>query len=301
MSSLPDRQVDVFMIGASKCGTTSLAEALNASGSISTGIKKEPRYFSDPSTRDTPIAQYHANYDANRPIWVDASTTYSEVWKGKNERSAARIQAYRPDAKILMLVRHPMARIISEWRQFIYLIDAGNPTIGPNYGVHDPKVFSQDIYRFPDLLENSRYTSALAPYVERFPKDNILILPFELLSASNSSSLDRLDRFLALGGQLAGGVQLAHRNSGSIKGAANPLGRALRRVPVLKRLGARLPLGLLQRIRPLIKRDPDTGLDLKAEVVEICREALHEDTRAFLDRWGADPSLYDDWAKFRTQ
>lgn len=289
------------MIGASKCGTTSLAEGLNTLGPISTGTKKEPRYFSDPSTMATPLAQYHANYDAGRPLWLDASTTYSEVWKGKNERSALRIHDYCADAKILMLVRHPMARIISEWRQFVYLLDAGNPTIEPNYGVHAPKVFSQDIERFPDLLENSRYSRALAPYVARFPEEHILVIPFEHLLTGHPEALDRLDGFLGLNGRLARGLCLRHSNSGSIKGTANPLGRMLRRVPALRRLGAKLPLNVLRRIRPLIKRDPDTGLDVDACVLARCRDALQGDTRAFLARWGWDPALYDDWAPFRNR
>ncbi len=292
------RKVDIFMIGASKCGTTSLAAWLDALGPISTGSRKEPRYFSNRRFTELPTEKYHQNYDPKCPIWLDASTSYSEVWQERHVRSAARIYTYRPNARILFLVRHPMARMISEWRQFVYLLDANNDTITQNYGVRNLGTFSQDIGRFPGLIENSRFTTALAPFRERFPSDQILVMRMEDLLAGNVQQLMRLGVFLGLDDAALAALTLEHRNPGSIKGRANHLGRLLRRIPGVKRLGARLPLSVKEVIRPLIKRDPNTGLDLDAECIDICRAALQADTRTFLACWGFDPAAYDNWNDF---
>ena len=163
MKRRQDGKVDVFMIGASKCGTTSVAAYLNALPEVSTGHKKEPRYFSNSNFENLTEERYHSNYDPDAPIWLDASTSYSDVWQDRSTRSAERIRDYCADARILMIVRHPFERIISEWRQMVYLLDAGNDTIATNYGVHELGRFSEDIRRYPGFVENSRYDRALAP------------------------------------------------------------------------------------------------------------------------------------------
>jgi hypothetical protein len=241
----------------------------------------------------------HDNYDPAHLLWLDDSTSYSEIWQDHYVHAVERIHDYRPNARTLFLVRHPMARMISEWRQFVYLLDAADSTIERNYGMRNPGKFSQDIRRFPGLLENSRCAAALAPFAARFLAENILVLRMEDLLARDAGQVARLGGFLGLDAAALAGFTLEHHNAGSIKGRANPLGRALRAMPGLKGLGARLPLGVKRAIRPLIKRDPDAGLDLTQECIDHCRVALQANTRDFLAAWGFDRAAYDDWDRFR--
>lgn len=114
MPSVPN----FFIVGAPKCGTTSLAQYLSEHPSIFMCEPKEPSYFArdliecrtEAAQRETPWryeeTEYLKLFDAARPSHVavgEASTTYLY------SPSAARaIRAVAPGAKIVVMLRDPV-------------------------------------------------------------------------------------------------------------------------------------------------------------------------------------------------
>src|SRR5262245_55217092 len=114
MPSVPN----LFIVGAPKCGTTSLASYLAEHPSIFMCEPKEPSYFSreliesrtEAERWETPWrydeSAYLKLFDAAKPTQVvlgEASTTYLY-----SHRAPAAIRALAPEARIVVMLRDPV-------------------------------------------------------------------------------------------------------------------------------------------------------------------------------------------------
>jgi hypothetical protein len=105
------KKVNLFIIGAPKCGTTSLANYLNEHPKIKLGSDKEPHYFNfDMKNRYVnSITDYHAIYkDHDCKYLLDAS-----VWYYYSEVAIREIVNYNPEAKFIYMVRDPVSLFYS--------------------------------------------------------------------------------------------------------------------------------------------------------------------------------------------
>lgn len=116
------RKVNLFLVGAAKCGTTSLYKMLGQHSQIFVGEKKEPHFFaSDCFTPSKRYAKrlcldqvsYENNYkDAkNEKYLLDASVYYLYF-----DVVAQRVFDYNPEAKIIIITRDPIARFYSHYK-----------------------------------------------------------------------------------------------------------------------------------------------------------------------------------------
>jgi len=101
-----------FIVGAPKCGTTSMAEYLGQHPELFV-IRGEPHFFGSDIDYNTPrISQSRyralARAAGEKPVVGDRSTWY--LYSGK---AAAEIHAFNPEAKIIAMLRHPAEMIHS--------------------------------------------------------------------------------------------------------------------------------------------------------------------------------------------
>ena len=98
-----------FLIGAPKCGTTSMADWLSQNRQVFVSTPKEPAYFSTDvdQSRYGSLAAYEALFDAandeHRAIG-EASTHY--LWSAV---AVPRILEYNPEARFIVMLRSPLA------------------------------------------------------------------------------------------------------------------------------------------------------------------------------------------------
>lgn len=108
------RTVGLFIAGAQKGGTTSLFTRLAQHPGLASPRVKEPHFF-DQESRDWARPDYaplHAHYPApDDRLRFDATPVYS-FW----EPAMARIHRYNPEARIILLLRDPAERALSQWR-----------------------------------------------------------------------------------------------------------------------------------------------------------------------------------------
>ena len=104
---------DIFIVGTMKGGTTILHEFMSHHPEIHAGTKKEIHYFS--LFESNGPDWYHAHFKGLPPgqHYLDASPTYFDMTNGP--RLPARIDAYNPDARVIMLAREPVARAVSHF------------------------------------------------------------------------------------------------------------------------------------------------------------------------------------------
>ena len=157
------RLPDFLIIGAMKAGTTSLFKWLGAHSRCSIP-SKEPGFFCDADWRNR-IDRYSALFAG---IPAERSTgEASHLYTAPRfaERAARQIQEALPEVKLVFLAREPTARLRSEYRHEVQR--------------------SRERRRLPEAVGSGRYIGkseyfrCLSPYLERFPRRQILIVPSE--------------------------------------------------------------------------------------------------------------------------
>jgi hypothetical protein len=168
-----------FIVGAQRCGTSFLAQLLDAHPEIKMAkpFFPEPKFFSNESEfvkgRKYYLDKYFGqNYSSK--ILGEKSTSYFE-----SEETAKRIKAMFHDSKIIISLRNPIDRAISH-----YNFSVGNgverrslkEAIANPIQTFDQKKFSVSPY---DYLGRGEYLKFLLKYMEVFGSNKIHVLIFE--------------------------------------------------------------------------------------------------------------------------
>jgi len=188
---------NVLLLGAQKCGTSSLAYYLSLHPDIhaSAPVKEPGFYLFDEWSRDY-WKRFGKNYRNRNQLlrkamvtgytgqrwFLEATTWYTmpSVSAGLNipEKVKGKVE------KGLYIVRNPFDRMISAYNNFY----KGKVNEGFN------KVFDAD----SSLLEISLYFKQLQPFIERLGSDNIYVVIFEELIADIPGTLHKIEKFLKL-------------------------------------------------------------------------------------------------------
>ena len=104
-----------FIAGAQRCGTTYLYTLLDEHPEIEMAkpFKPEPKFFLKDSLFSKGLSYYESHFFGSKPsAWLqgEKSTTYIE-----SETAAKHIVHAFPDAKILIVLRNPIERAISNY------------------------------------------------------------------------------------------------------------------------------------------------------------------------------------------
>lgn len=110
---------NTFILGAPKCGTTSLADWLNEHPAVFVSAEKEPHFFSAEEFPDGWMNwdEYRALFaDAEaHPVRIDASTGYL-----RSQFAVPRILEHIADARFIVMLRNPVAMAPSLHRQRVW-------------------------------------------------------------------------------------------------------------------------------------------------------------------------------------
>lgn len=177
-------KVDFMMIGAQKCGTTSLAAQLAAHRQICFSTTKEPAYFNQEEAWRERLEEYHQLYlPEPGQLCGEASTMYTFLpeWQETHHR----LYEYNPDLKLIYIMRDPVKRIVSH---YAHNLVRGQEKLSPQ----------EAVFKDPRYLNRSRYAVQIRPYLELFGRENILLLIFEEYVADQDFTLRRIADFLAI-------------------------------------------------------------------------------------------------------
>lgn len=266
---------DFVMIGAMKCATSTVSAYLEDHPDVFVSPGAEPNFFSD---------------DAN---WAKGPDWYAEFFRdraderlcGENSNdyasclehplAAERMHAYCPDAKIILMVRHPVARIMSAWVQ--NRIDHGDAV---------PPTLERAIAEMPDrFVGQSLYWQALSSYRAHFPDDRIFIGFMEDMQADQPAFMARLCDFLGV--PPAPEIKRGHVNPSQGKRLPGKGYSTLRRVPGAKALARLLPRDIKRRIKDrLLSRKLDDKPRMSPQVRADLEALLREDSAALLRHCG---------------
>jgi sulfotransferase family protein len=211
-----------FVIGASKCGTTSLHRYLAEHPEIAMTSNKEPMLYV-PDDWQEQLGRYAEMFEEDAPVRGESSTGYSAYpWAPE---VPDRIRATVRDARIIYMVRDPIPRTLSHYAQNIWDRFPVRPFDELMTDLEDP--MNMPVWA-------SRYATQLERWLERFPQDQVLVADQADLMHSRAETMRRVFAFL--------GVDTGFRSPSWDE--EHNIARA-RRVPTKlgKRLGARRGVG----------------------------------------------------------
>ena len=208
-------RVTFLIAGVQKGGTTALFDYLGDYTDVALPSEKELHFFDDEALdwERPDYGAYHALFPKpdGRPCG-EASPIYS-YWPG----ALARIAAYNPAIKLILLLRDPVQRAWSHWRMecargaetqpFSWCIRQGRQRLfdAEPWGHH--RAFS--------YVERGFYGEQVARMLELFARDQVLILKSEALRADPGVALGEVRRFLGLGPGPAPVPREVHVGTGS--------------------------------------------------------------------------------------
>lgn len=178
---------NLIVIGAMKCGTSSLHHYLSLHPDITMSEQKELNYFAEEHAWKRGLAWYESNFPAGTPIRGESSPNYTKypAFKGVPER----LHETLPDAKLVYLIRDPIDRLVSHY------IDAYS------FG-RENRLFMEAM---ADLRDNhyvncSKYFMQLSRYLDLYPLERIAILTSEDLKQRRVETLSGVFRFAGVDG-----------------------------------------------------------------------------------------------------
>ena len=260
-----------FIIGAAKCGTTSLHFYLDQHPEIHMSRIKEPRFFLEERPdrwlpwRVGSRSEYEELFETDAPARGESTPTYSQHpwWPGVPER----IHAVVPDAKFIYLVGDPIPATVSHYLHYAMYL-------GETRSLHEALAVDADDNRY---ICSRKYATQVEQYAKYFPQSRMLVVDQADLRADRTAVLREIFGFLnvstdftpnaeKLYNETTSHRQLSDRYRAAREGRA---AQAFRRLPEPVRRPLRRPLQYAFS-RRLTKRpglDPGT----RARLAEIYR------------------------------
>ncbi len=191
-------QVDFIIIGAQKSGTSSLANYLSQHPQICFCNHKEPQYFSRNEHWRTNLQKYHKLFEPKAgQLCGEASTTYTML--PEYQGTHLRLFEYNQESKLIYIMRQPVERIVSHYAHRI--IDGS------------VKKFPElEVIENPIYINRSRYAVQIKPYLEIFPRSNILLLVFEEFVSDPFKTLNQIASFLDISEKKVANIDLTPHN-----------------------------------------------------------------------------------------
>lgn len=185
----PNRRMpDFVIIGAMKCGTSTLHDQLHLQPGIFMSTPKEPYFFSNDEVWAKGLDWYSSLFAdaAKDDLCGESSTHYTKL--PTYPHTIDRMKEHIPDAKLIYVIRHPIDRLVSH-----YIHDWSERKIDCS--------IDEAIDRHPDLINYSRYAMQLEPFLETYGTERVMLVFFEHMIAEPQAELERICRFIGYDGR----------------------------------------------------------------------------------------------------
>jgi hypothetical protein len=269
-----------FVIGAPKCGTTSLHYYLDQHPAISMSRVKEPWVFARQDYAER-LGDYRDLFDRAAGVRGESTAVYSMYphFPDVPERIARVV----PDARFVYIVREPVERAVSHYEQLV--------TDGKEHRPLEVALLADDepanVY-----LAASRYASQLKRYLRIWPPEPILVIEHSELMRRTPETVSRIYGFLDVDPSFSSpsfAMRLNTREGHRVRTALGARVAHSRPVELARR--APLPGAARKPLRRLLSRGvrrPELAPRVRAQLADELRheiEWLREFTGLKLEDW----------------
>ena len=247
---------DFVILGAMKCGTTTLAAQLGRQAGIFITDPKEPNFFSDDETYALGQDWYEDLFRGAAPgdIRGEASTHYTK--RPDLPNTLPRMTKALAAPQLVYMVRNPLQRLVSH---YIHEWSLNNLSGS----------LSAAIETYPDLVNYGRFGWQIEPYIEAYGREAILLTSLERLKSDPHTELARIAAHIGYDQQVHWQEELAVENASNERFRKLPLHNILvnnsiatmaRRTLVPKVVRERIREAQTMKERPVIPQKHEATL-----------------------------------------
>ena len=239
-------------IGAQKCASSWVHAALGVHPQIGVSDPKEVDFFSYYFDRGYQWYETHFAQAAARQVRFEASPSYLH-----DPRAPERVHAYNPAMKILLMLRDPIDRAYSN-----HLHEVIKAHIGPIS-------FAEGLANNPAYIEQGRYATHLTRWLSAFPREQVLVLLAEEVSANPDAAAQQVYAFAGVDATFTSQVLHERRNE-SDRARFPVLRMALRSGgTALRKMGLEEPLARVKKSGPVARMMSANSVDIRQEIAPM--------------------------------
>lgn len=191
---MAERLPDFLVLGTQKGGTTTLQQLLIQHPGVCLAPGKEVHYFS--KHWDQPTAWYASHYAGAAPQQRCGDITPFYLF---HPQAPKRIHSLLPNAQLIVLLRDPVERALS---QYFHSVRLGFETLPLEdaLAAEEERLSTGQLQHLQEhsYVSRSRYLEQLDRYLELFPGRQLLVLQSETLFADPTATWRQIEAFLDL-------------------------------------------------------------------------------------------------------
>jgi hypothetical protein len=271
-----------FIVGAPKCGTSSLHDYLGQHPQVFMSKLKEPLHFG----RDLEINSIWCYRDDQRylKLFDGAGAARrigeSSAWYLYSTTAAAEIHDFDPQARIIAMLRHPVDAMYSLHGQFLYSANEDIPDFGQALAAQEQRRLGQRIpatAAIPKALLYSQvydYTEQVRRYFDVFGRENVMVILFDDFVRNTEKIYRQVLEFLGLDSRFVADLRVVN----PAKPVSPRLSGFLGRRPWLRKLAHTLvppsvqqgAMNLLCKLTGTLDRPARIPAPLRAQLLPQC-------------------------------
>ena len=270
-----------IVIGAAKCGTTSICNVLGSHSDVFMSEPKEPHYFS--SSPDSKIT--HSWYEslfssADGHIAIgEGSTSYTAP--NRISRAARRLAQTIPDCKLIYVVRDPLKRLESDWKM-------------RRREGWTPASINDAVIRQPELITAGLYWKNISVYRNLFPDNQIKVIFLEDYVKNAREVLLECYSYIGVDSEISKSVELLEPlNVSANKRDFNPLIRRIIDTHWWKGIRDAVPLQLKEIGKSILSKEYSYEIEWDPKLLDSAINELREDAVQLLDFYGKPTDFWD--------
>ena len=206
---------NLVVIGAMKCGTTSLHYNLDLHPDIAMSREKELGFFLGETEWNKGLAWYCRQFPQGTPWRGESTPGYARL--PYSEGAAARMHQTIPHARLVYMVRSPVERIISHY--------VHSTAIGQEWRPIEEALSG---FEACDYVQRSRYFYQLSEYLRYYDASRIHVATLESLRENPGRLMGEIFRFLGVDDGFTSPQFSMVRHKSSQKGKKNRAGLMLK-------------------------------------------------------------------------
>jgi hypothetical protein len=193
-----------FIVGAPRCGTTAMYDYLRQHPDIFMPYRKEPVYFGADLTKRLPYLDEEGYLKLFSASNGEARVGEATVWYLYSQTAPREIEAFSPDARIIIMLRDPVDMIHSLHSHWLF---TGNEEIGDFEEALAAEADRRSGRRLPRNVRRpeglqyrsvGRYANHVKRYLDTFGRDRVHIIVYDDFSASPNDEYRATLEFLGV-------------------------------------------------------------------------------------------------------
>ena len=268
-----------LVVGAGRCGTTSLCYYLEQHPDVFIYEQKETEFFNSDRFYNKDWPWYESLFEKGKGHKAVGEGTVNYSKQYRYPKAVPRIVHHLPDVRLIYITRHPLEQLESNWK-YSYL-----------HG-YESKSFNRALKENFDYLDTCNYLRQIQVYRQFYPDEQILILFLEDMRSNPSMVLKKCVNFLKIDNRFKD-VDMTPQNRSEDDYGNRLILALMKKMPGYEHMRDLFPLRLKKLSKLMLKRQMRDQVPWDIEIRKWVIDEIGEDTQAFLKRYGKDPVFWN--------